>query len=116
MGFEMLQAVVGTAVIDSDFRRAILNGSRRRAIARFDLSHVETVAVMSIQADTLEQFAGQLDQWIMKQENRLEPLALNLPPLALASPRESLAQRAATPADKESGRRALVTVSSLGPA
>ncbi len=114
MAFEMLQAVVGTALIDSDFRRAILNGSRRSAIERFDLSHVETAAVMSIQAETLEQFARQLDQWIMKQENRLEPPALNLPPLMPVSPRESKAQMAAAPLDKESRLRALAAASSLG--
>jgi len=113
MAFEMLQAVVGTAVIDADFRTAILNGSRHRAIARFELSHEERDAVMSIHADTLEQFAGQLDQWIMKQENRVEPLALDLPPLALVSPRESKAPRFAAPLEKRSGVRALVTASSL---
>lgn len=114
MAFEMLQAVVGTALIDSDFRRAILNGSRHSAIARFDLSYAETDAVMSIQAETLEQFAGQLDQWIMKQENRLEALALNLPPLTPFSPRESKTQMASVSLDKESRLGAFVTTPSLG--
>ena len=114
MAFEMLQAVVGMAVVDTDFRKAILNGSRHDAIARFDLSHEERAAVLSIHAETLEQFAGQLDQWIMKQEARVEPLALELPALARVSPRASKSQRAAAPHDERSGVRAFVPSSFLG--
>lgn len=113
MAFQSLQAVVGTAVTDSDFRRAILSGSRRSAIHRFDLSREETDAVMSIQADTLSQFAGQLHQWIMKQENRLEPMALDLPPLAPITLRESNAQKASVPVDKKPMMHELVTSSPL---
>jgi hypothetical protein len=116
MAFEMLQAVVGTAVIDSDFRKAILSGSRHSAIHRFDLSREETDAVMSIHADTLAQFAGQLDQWIMKQQNRLEPMALDLPPLAPGSPRESVGQKELAPIDTRPMVHQLVASSSLSPA
>ena len=113
MAFEMLQAVVGTAVIDSDFRRAILSGSRHSAIHQFDLSREERDAVLSIQADTLAQFAGQLDQWIMKQENRLEPMALDLPALTSSS-RETVAQKASLPVDHKPMLHEFVTSSSLG--
>jgi hypothetical protein len=116
MAFEMLQAVVGAAVIDSDFRRAILNGPRHSVIHRFDLSREETDAVMSIQADTLAQFAGQLDQWIMKQENRLEPMALDLPALALITQHDSNGQRASAPIEKRPILNELVVTSSFGPA
>jgi hypothetical protein len=116
MAFEMLQAVVGTAVIDADFRRSILNGSRHGAIARFELSHEEMGAVMSIRAETLEEFAGQLDQWIMKKENRLEPLALDLPELPLIGPREAKSQRAAAPLEQGAELSAFMTTSALGPA
>jgi hypothetical protein len=78
MAYESLQAVVGTAVIDSLFRKALLNGSRRRVIQTFNLTNEETSAVMAIRADSLEQFARQLDQWIATSQGRRE-----LPPLIL---------------------------------
>lgn len=74
---ESLQAVIGTAVIDTEFRKALLNGSRQRVIQRFNLSRDEFDAVMSIRANSLEQFASQLDQWILRAQGKREP-----PPLA----------------------------------
>ena len=79
MAYESLQAVVGTAVIDSSFRKALLNGSRRRVIATFDLTHEEVDVVMGIRADSLEQFAGELDQWISRAQGRCDPPVLRLP-------------------------------------
>jgi hypothetical protein len=79
MAYESLQAVIGTAVIDSNFRKNLLNGSRYRAIASFDLTLEERDAVMGIRADSLEQFAGQLDRWIANALGRSEPPALALP-------------------------------------
>ena len=78
MAYESLQAVVGTAVIDSVFRSALLNGSRRSAVENFDLTQEETNAVMAIRAETLAQFAAQLHQWILRQQNQVEPPALSL--------------------------------------
>ena len=79
MAYESLQAVVGTAVIDSFFLKALLNGSRRRVIQSFNLTNEETSAVMAIRADSLEQFAGQLDQWIATSQGRRELPQLVLP-------------------------------------
>jgi hypothetical protein len=79
MAYESLQAVIGTAVIDSTFRQDLLNGSRHRVIANFDLTREEVDAVMGIRADSLEQFAGQLDRWIATAQGRSEPPALTLP-------------------------------------
>jgi hypothetical protein len=79
MAYESLQAVIGTAVIDSNFCKSLLNGSRYRAIAGFDLTHEEREVVMGIRADSLEQFAGQLDRWIANAVGRPEPPALALP-------------------------------------
>ena len=79
MAYEILQAVIGAAVIDSAFRKALMNGSRRRVLEDFDLSHEEVDAVLSIRADTLEEFAGQLDRWIMEKQNQIEPPTLDLP-------------------------------------
>lgn len=79
MAYESLQAVIGTAVVDSLFRKALLNGSRQRVIQPFNLTNEETTAVMSIRADSLEQFAGQLDQWITTSQGRRELPQLTLP-------------------------------------
>ena len=77
---ESLQAVIGTAVIDTEFRKALLNGSRQHVIQRFDLSRAEFDAVMGVRADSLEQFAGQLDQWILRAQGKPEPPAFVLLP------------------------------------
>ncbi len=79
MAYKSLQAVIGTAVIDAGFRKALLNGSRQRVIQSFDLTREETAAVMAIRADSLEQFAGQLDQWITQAQGRVEVPTLTLP-------------------------------------
>lgn len=81
MRHESLQAVIGTAVIDTEFRKALLNGSRQRVIQRFDLSREEFDAVMRVRADSLEQFAGQLDQWIRRAQGTMEPPTLRSMPV-----------------------------------
>jgi hypothetical protein len=66
MAYERLQAVVGTALIDSGFRRSLLAKSYS-ALAEFNLSSEEVAAVMSVDADTLQEFAGQLHQWMVRE-------------------------------------------------
>jgi hypothetical protein len=82
---ESLQAVIGTAVIDTEFRKALLNGSRQRVIQRFNLSREEFDAVMGVRANSLEQFAGQLDQWILRAQGKMEPPTLVALPCAFAT-------------------------------
>jgi hypothetical protein len=77
MKHEVLQAVIGTAVIDTKFRNALLNGSRRNVLIPFKLSREEFDAVMDVHADSLEQFASQLDDWLCKTQGAIDP-----PPLA----------------------------------
>jgi hypothetical protein len=77
---ESLQAVIGTAVIDKEFRKALLNGSRQRVIQPFNLSREEFDAIMHVRANSLEQFAGQLDQWISRAQGRMEPPTLQTLP------------------------------------
>ncbi|MBN1400640.1 MAG: hypothetical protein JXA74_07370 [Anaerolineae bacterium] len=66
MAYERLQAVVGTALIDSGFRRSLLARSFG-VLAEFDLSSEEVAAVMSVEADTLQEFASQLHQWMVRE-------------------------------------------------
>ncbi len=81
MRHESLQAVIGNAVIDTSFRKALLNGSRGRVIQSFGLTREEIDAVMAIRADSLDQFARQLDTWISRTEGKEDLPALTLPPL-----------------------------------
>ena len=66
----VLEELVGQAIIDHDFRAGLLNGKRARLLRRFDLSLEETQALMSIRADTLEAFAGQLYGWMESRRPR----------------------------------------------
>ena len=99
MAFESLQAVIATAVINSEFRQALLNGSRRRVVSDFGLSSEEINAIMSIRAATLEQFAGQLDRWIMRKLNRIDPPELVLPVRTLPRHEEAETRRELAPID-----------------
>jgi hypothetical protein len=86
MSYSSLQAVIGNAVVDSEFRKGLLNGSRLRIISNFNLTAEETNVVMGIHADTLEHFAGQLDHWmtIQAEGNAKAP---SLPPALKYRPR-----------------------------
>ncbi len=79
MPFESLQAVVGTAVIDTTFRKALLNGSRRQVIRSFDLTREEIDVVMAIRANSLQQFAVQLDQWMTQARSKVERPVHSMP-------------------------------------
>ncbi len=71
-----LEEIIGCAIIDRDFCAGLLNGKRARLIDRFDLTPDETQALMSIHADSLEAFAGQLYRWIEAQQPRSRQLRL----------------------------------------
>jgi hypothetical protein len=76
MTHPILEEVVGQAIIDREFCAGLLNGKRARLLSRFDLSPEETQALMSIRADSLEAFAGQLYRWIEAQQPRAHPARL----------------------------------------
>jgi hypothetical protein len=68
-----LQALIGTALTDSTFRHSLLNGSRRRILQSFPLTHQEIEIIMAIRADSLEQFASEVHQRFLADEEP-EPL------------------------------------------
>lgn len=74
-----LQALIGTALTDSTFRGALLNGSRRKILDTFPLSHDEIERIMTIKADSLEQFAFALHEQFLASPDELEPLAKAIP-------------------------------------
>ncbi len=67
MAYETLQAIVGTAIVDSKFRRNLLSGSPE-ALTGFHLTAEETAALGSITAKTLHGFATQLHGLIDPEE------------------------------------------------
>lgn len=73
MAHEALQAVVGTAIVDSTFRRSLLNRSPE-ALRSFGLTPEESAAVLHINAKTMEGFAQELHGWITRNAT---PLARN---------------------------------------
>ncbi len=72
MPAQAVQAIIGNALIDDDFCKALLNGSRGRVLQSFDLSGEEVEAIMAIRADSLEQFAGELHQWLLHSQGQFE--------------------------------------------
>lgn len=76
MTHPVLEEIIGHAIIDRDFCAGLLNGKRARLIDRFNLTPEETQALMSIHADSLEAFAGQLYRWIEAQQPRRRPFRL----------------------------------------
>lgn len=71
-----LQTLIGTALTDASFRKALLNGSRRRLLQTFPFTSDEIEAIMAIRAESLEQFASELHQRFLAGvgEPELEPL------------------------------------------
>jgi hypothetical protein len=74
--YPALEEIVGHAIIDREFCAGLLNGKRARLISPFNLTPEETQAVMSIRADSLQAFAGQLYRWIEAQQPRARPMRL----------------------------------------
>jgi len=62
-----LQKLVGTVIVDRCFRQAFLNGGRQRLLSQFELSPEERAFLLNIQADSLEGFAAELQQWLKVQ-------------------------------------------------
>ena len=86
MSFESFQSVIGNAVIDTEFRKGLLNGKRRYILSNFNLSPQEVEFAMKIRASSLEDFAGQLDSWIAHELGTIEPPSL---PAKLIRPKYS---------------------------
>lgn len=63
-----LSEIIGTAVIDGDFRHDLLHNPQR-VLPQFDLTAKESDAIASIRAGSLEQFATQLHAWITENGN-----------------------------------------------
>lgn len=63
-----LNAIVTRALIDPEFRAAVLNGQRRTRLTPFDLTDQERAAVLAIEARDLDQFIRQVEAWMQTSE------------------------------------------------
>ncbi|MFQ5855708.1 MAG: Os1348 family NHLP clan protein [Anaerolineae bacterium] len=63
-----LQAIIGTATIDSAFRRRLLE-SPASIVDEFTLTPTEREAVLAIRADSLSDFATKLGAWVEGNNN-----------------------------------------------
>ncbi len=68
MAYEELQAVVGTAIVDAGFRDSLLSNPSS-AVDAFDLSAEELHALRSIEANSLQSLASQLEVWMSKRSH-----------------------------------------------
>jgi hypothetical protein len=55
-----LNAIAAQALLDEDFKAALLNGKRREKLNAFELNEEEIQAIMSIEAMDLDQFIRRL--------------------------------------------------------
>lgn len=66
MAYETLQAVVGTAIVDSRFRRSLL-AKKTDALQGFELTKEESAAIAQSEATTIQGFAQDLHGWITRR-------------------------------------------------
>jgi len=80
-----LHTLVGTALTDLKFCDNLLNGRRHTLLAEFDLSDEEREAVMVVKAESIQEFAAQLCEWLKAQESPIShpntAVAVLYPPL-----------------------------------
>lgn len=67
MSREQVEAVVGTAVVDREFRRLLLSAPAK-AVGGFDLTAEEIGAITNIRARTLQEFAQKLHRWLTRPQ------------------------------------------------
>jgi hypothetical protein len=68
MSYQTLQAIIGTAIVDSKFRHNLLDDALG-ALSSFALTPEESAAITSIKAETFQGFVSQLHGWISRAES-----------------------------------------------
>ena len=83
-----LQTLVGTALTDPGFCNDLLNGRRHTVLAKFDLTDEEREVVLVIKAESIQEFAAHLCEWLEAQESPIShhPTAVAVPYQLLRSP------------------------------
>ncbi len=70
MSIGELERLVCTAVISTRFRHKLLNGSRAQMLDEFELTAEEREFLLSIQAETVQEFATSLLHWLKEKGGR----------------------------------------------
>jgi hypothetical protein len=70
MTYFMLNAILTRALLDAQFSKDILNGKRYERISEYELTPLEKKAILSIEAEDMDQFIHQITNWMYTQENR----------------------------------------------
>ena len=78
MDSRRIDEMVWRALVDTPFREGLLNGHRRELVTSMDLTDTERMAVLSVQADSLEGFAEALYTYVPASHApaRLAPLPI----------------------------------------
>lgn len=68
MRHENIQALIGTAIVDAEFRQHLLEDASA-VIGDFGLTPEEASAILSIRATTFQGFASQVHAWITSRSS-----------------------------------------------
>jgi hypothetical protein len=72
MSKEAVEAIIGKAVLDTEFREALF-ANPDEVLAGYDLSEEEVAALKAIGAEAMESFAGTLDEALSELAIAPEP-------------------------------------------
>lgn len=67
MSKEAVEAIIGKAVLDGEFREALF-ADPEKVLAEYDLTEEEVAGLRAIDFETMESFAGTLDERISKMK------------------------------------------------
>jgi hypothetical protein len=67
MSIDRLQFMVGRAIVSDQYRAGILNGHKAELIRDLDLDPSESAQVMAIRANTLAEFAAEVERIVEAQ-------------------------------------------------
>ena len=82
-----LHTLVGTALTDPRFCHDLLNGRRHTLLADFNLTDEEREVVLAIQAESIREYAIQLNEWLNQKSPISHPnTAVAMPYSSLRSP------------------------------
>ena len=67
MSKQAVESILGKAILDGEFRAALF-ADPEEALAAYELTEMEVAALKAIDVETLESFAGTLDERISKAD------------------------------------------------
>lgn len=63
-----MKCLIGTALVDRDFCEDLLDGGRSQVLSGFDLTREEREVITSLEANSIQELAGQLHEWLRDRE------------------------------------------------